>query len=96
MKRLAALAATTLAALALAACGAPDHGVITGKDYHAPYTYFQQVCYSYNSTGTCKMYIPTPVNVPAHYYLKLQNGNDSGSREVDQHTYETARVGDSF
>lgn len=91
----AILAAAALAAVPLlASCGSGlNHGIITGKSYDPPWTYYQHTCVYYNKYGVCMGYSTIPVYYPADYQLQLKDGQQTGSVEVDQATWDAAKVG---
>jgi hypothetical protein len=90
---LAAVAAG--AVLALAACGL-DHGTVTGKHYHPSFTYYTTQCFSYSTKGVCTMSLPVPVTESARWELDLRDGDKTGSTYVDEHTWDTTRVGSLY
>lgn len=94
MKKIIAAAALAAAAPLVTACGSGlSHGTITGKTYSAPWTYWSSRCVSYTKYGTCRVSIPVPVDYPAEYVLDLKDGKQTGSVDVDQATWDSARAG---
>lgn len=83
------------AALVLSGCGSGlNHGVITGKNYEAAWTTTQTQCYAYSTSGACTVSVPVPVTFPAEYELDLKDGSQTGAVDVDEGTWDAARVGD--
>lgn len=98
MKIAAAIAGVSVAAaLLLSGCGSSlNHGVITGKEYDAPWTYWQSQCVSYTKYGLCRSSVTVPVYYPADYILDLKDGKQTGSTEVDESTWDNAKVGEKY
>ena len=78
-----------VAALALSACAkaGPPAGIVTDRDHTPMRVETHQTCTSYNTNGTCKVYIPTTVYHPEQWELKLRRENDEGWRSVSEATY---------
>lgn len=97
MIKIAAAAVALAAVPLLAACGSGlSHGTVTGKSYDAPWTYYNNECMSYGKYGNCTFSITVPVYYPADYELQLKDGKQTGSVEVDEGTWDTARVGEQW
>jgi hypothetical protein len=93
----ATAAGAALTALVLAGCGSGlDHGVITGKSYDPPWTYWMHTCVSYSKYGACQVSILVPVDEPAEYALSLKDGKQTGSVDVDEATWDAVRVGEHW
>lgn len=86
-------------AVALSACGSSlDHGVITGKHVSPEYWYTTTYCASYGKYG-CRLWLPLPEHQPAQYVLDLRdpkNPKTTGSVDVDQSTWDAAKVGGMY
>jgi hypothetical protein len=91
-----ALAAVPVAAL-LAGCGSGlNHGTITGKQYDPSYTYWTSMCASYSKYGACRISVPVPETEPAEWVLDLRDGKQSGTVDVDEQTWDSARTGQKY
>ena len=93
-KTILATVTLVLTGLALTGCSAIHSGVVTQKEYRAPYTYTSMYCASYNSKGGCSMYLPMTHYVPAEYILDIKQGKDTGWINTDPDTYAKTKVGD--
>ena len=92
MKRL-----IVLVALLLAGCSAPDHGYVTEKKHHDPYTWVQMSCVAYGKGGTCTIYVPIQHHVRERWELCLRDDEDKrGCRDVDSVTWGQYKVGDYY
>lgn len=82
-------------ALALTGCGHHlDHGVVTGKEFHAAHneTYFISIYCG----KSCFTMIPETQYVPDEYTLDLKDGKQTGTTDVDQTTFDRERIGQVY
>lgn len=98
-RKLAAVAATAVAALALVAC-APDHGTVEDRQ-HSPahyhdWTSFQ--CIAHDKNGICTASIPVYHHdyVPEQWQLKLNDGKDTGWHTVTRDAYQHCPVDSTY
>jgi hypothetical protein len=92
-----AAVASAVAAFSLVACSSgPDTGTVIGKKTEAPYTYYTNECVSYKSNGQCSFSVPIAHDVPRAYYLKLEDGDETGWHEVTSDEYGKYKSGDTY
>lgn len=96
MKRILAVAALAAVPL-LAACGSGmNHGTVTGKQVNPGYTYYIHECVSYTKYGSCRISIPMPQYMPTEYVLDLKDGQQTGTVDVDQASWDAATIGQQW
>lgn len=95
MRRILPVVGVILAASVLTACSSISSGTITSKRYEPGYYYTTEVCTSYGKYG-CQMYVPMQEYQPAEYRLNLEQAGKTGWVDVDQSTYDRARVGSLY
>ncbi len=90
-------------ALSLAACGdPPETGTVTNKVYTEPWTSFTMHCAAYNQQHACTSWFTTPVYHPADWSVCLRadaqdtSHDRTGCWSVNQHTYDSVRVGQQW
>lgn len=94
------------ALLALAACGAPESGTVTAKQFEEPRTYIAfnsipngQTCYGSGTTQTCTtnhIQVPYTVYDGPDWKIHLVDGDKKGWAYVTQDTYEHIAVGSFY
>lgn len=97
MKR--TLPSLIVAGLLLAGCDNATAGSVTSRQHvpsHEELSYF--MCGAYGSNGTCMVQVPIFETVPECWKVNFHNDADgeNGSACVDQHDYETYKLGDQF
>ena len=94
-KAAAAALASAALAVSLAGCSSLSHGTVTGKGYDPPWTYYTSLCVAYGKYG-CNVRTLLPVSEPADYVLNLKDGKQTGSVDVDEASWDAARVGEHW
>jgi len=83
-----------LCVLALVGCSSIESGAITQKVYTAPYDSFYYQCVSFDKNGFCTVNMPMTQHNPATYRFDLQQGDKTGWVYVNEHDYNSHKVGD--
>lgn len=97
-RRAPALSALMLiaAGVALTGCAAPKYGTVIEQDYDPSYTLMVNQCSAYDKNGSCTMQHVVPQYHPERWSLKIEDGQSSGWRGVDQPTYHSCQVGEQY
>ncbi len=89
MKKRWLLVPALAGAMVLTGCSSLNHGTITGKEYRSPYVWMMPM-----SIGKTIIFLPE--QEPAHWVLDLKSGKQTGSVDVDQPTWDRARIGQAY
>jgi uncharacterized protein YceK len=91
------LVVAALSALLLTGCSSIDSGVITKKNYTAPYSTTEYDCITRDQkTQTCTVTMPRMVRHSATYKFDLKKGKETGWVHVNEGDYNKFQVGDCY